>query len=183
MQEERKRFPLNHLSDVRFYNIFYSSNIYYSYAMPHCNATTVYTETINPVAVYDAEHWMAVGGMAVNISLIEQTLGDIHHAYWLRIGVMFDDDLREHASTTHPNTQPNLESDAVLHSGGGASTPLAIDTASRDAENVVEEEGQLYTIAVLSSDVGKLMVPGADDWVDLSAVGRHFVNFYNLLMK
>jgi len=36
---------------------------------------------------------MAVGGMSVNISLIEQTLGDFNHAYWLRIGVMFDDDV------------------------------------------------------------------------------------------
>ena len=53
----------------------------------------VYTESTWPIAVYDAEEWMAVGGMSVNLSLIEQTLGRSSHNYWLRVGVMFDDDL------------------------------------------------------------------------------------------
>ena len=147
--------------------------------------------------MYDAERWMAVGGMAVNISLIEQTLGDVHRAYWLRIGVMFDDDLRRPGPASQTTVQSSSQSVALdqgdaetSHSALESprldenddevpSTPhpstLAIDTNVSDAENTAgdnttEEEGQLYTIAVLSSDVGKLMVPGADDWVELSAV-------------
>lgn len=66
----------------------------------------VYTESTCPIAVYDAEHWLAIGGMAVNISLVQQTLGLVNHGYWLRVGVMFDDDMPAQGagSGVPPNT-------------------------------------------------------------------------------
>lgn len=144
----------------------------------------VYTEVTSPVAVYDAEGWMAVGGMSVNISLIEQTLGDFDHAYWLRVGVMFDEDVRQSDIVKQDDTHT-----PVVVENDGAGAPVIVETivdglssptippltpnqhpavTSREPE---EEDPQLYTIAVLSSEVGKLMVPRADDWVDLCAVG------------
>lgn len=104
---------------------------------------------------------MAVGGMAVNISLVEQTLGDVHRAYWLRIGVMFDEGTR--GSETVLGDAIGVES-----SESGVSAVEKIDKLL--VSDPGEEDGQLYTIAVLSSSVGKLIVSSTDDWVDLSMV-------------
>ena len=135
----------------------------------------MYTEVTSPVAVYAAENWLAVGGMSVNISLIEQTLGDFNHAYWLRIGVMFDEDV-EKSSVVERVDNDNIlakENAAVVEADElddtGTVPPLSPHTANTIPDQEKEDQ-QLYTIAVLSSEVGKLMVPRADDWVDLCAV-------------
>ena len=105
---------------------------------------------------------MAVGGMSVNISLIEQTLGDFNHAYWLRIGVMFDEDVEK------PSAVERVDNDNILAKENTEKVE-ADDTGTVPDQQGAEDQ-QLYTIAVLSSEVGKLMVPRADDWVDLCAV-------------
>lgn len=133
---------------------------------------------------------MAVGGMSVNISLIEQTLGDFNHAYWLRIGVMFDDDVDNPAPLEGVNYGDILaketaevgESDELGDLVINA-PPLAPHTTTANTRPDQEKEDQqLYTIAVLSSEIGKLMVPRADDWVDLCAVSGAVYSFGRLLV-
>ncbi len=150
----------------------------------------MYTEVTSPVAVYAAENWMAVGGMSVNISLIEQTLGDFNHAYWLRIGVVFDDDVDNPTPLEEVNYGDILakestdigESDELGDSVIGA-PPLACHTTTAiSIPDQGKEDQQLYTIAVLSSEIGKLMVPRADDWVDLCAVSDTVCSFGRLFI-
>jgi hypothetical protein len=155
-----------------------------------CNIRlVVYTEKTWPIAVYDAEHWLAIGGMTVNLSLIEQSLGRATHNYWLRVGVMFDDDSAQPATAdekeraTAPQAAELDDSETNDEEGNATEhpplTPEKVpaqtypDGKEKPAAGVegVERE-KLYTLAVLSSDVGKWMIPRMDDWVELSAVSR-----------
>jgi hypothetical protein len=140
--------------------------------------------------VYDAEHWLAIGGMTVNLSLIEQSLGLATHNYWLRVGVMFDDDGIQPAladdtesATAAPQAAELDDSETNVEEGNATElpplTPQKVPAAtSPDGKKkpVVGVEGvereMLYTLAVLSSDVGRWMIPRMDDWVELSAVSE-----------
>jgi hypothetical protein len=168
--------------------------------------------------------------MTVNLSLIEQSLGRATHNYWLRVGVMFDDDSAppvasaENASPPSPHRD---DADGVREGGTGTVTggevhdaPRAAgsagddrpddadDTAQTDMNEVglkspgldsadsseedsargqgrpvrglgsgVEAE-RLYTLAVLSSDVAKWLIPCMDDWVELPAVRSALQTFF-----
>ena len=143
----------------------------------------VYTEVTSPVAIYAAENWMAVGGMSVNVSLIEQTLGDFNHAYWLRIGVMFDEDAEKPSIVEGVNNDNILakENAEVVEADElddtGTVPPPSPHRANTEPDQRGEDQ-QLYTVAVLSSEIGKLMVPQADDWVDLCAVSYAPFSFF-----
>lgn len=166
--------------------------------------------------MYDAEHWLAIGGMTVNLSLIEQSLGRATHNYWLRVGVMFDEDSAQSATSANTGSpsSPDRNADVAVAKDGGtveevidarravesAEDEGANDICDRAQPNVANAEleqsdlssagdsandgarGQeqvegrgveaerLYTLAVLSSDVAKWLIPRLDDWVELSAV-------------
>ena len=146
--------------------------------------------------MYDAEEWLAVSGLTVNISLIEQTLGRSNHSYWLRVGVMFDEDETETtaveeeaeedgqhtADASLPSTAVDNEVDISPHILSSSSSKSNNQNDSNNQEDNCEKDttsnaggsttdsGRLYTLAVLSSDVGKLIVPVLEDWVDLCSV-------------
>ena len=54
----------------------------------------VYKETIQPIAVYEAP-WLPIERILIHISLIEQSLGKTKLQYWLRVGVMKEDEDEE----------------------------------------------------------------------------------------
>ena len=146
--------------------------------------------------MYDAEEWLAVSGLTVNVSLIEQTLGRSNHSYWLRVGVMFDEDETETtaveeeaeedgqhtADASLPSTAVDNEVDISPHILSSSSSKSNNQNDSNNQEDNCEKDttsnaggsttdsGRLYTLAVLSSDVGKLIVPVLEDWVDLCSV-------------
>jgi hypothetical protein len=149
--------------------------------------------------------------MTVNLSLIEQSLGRATHNYWLRVGVMFDEDSAQSATSadTGSPSLPYRNADVAVAKDGGTgdevfdagraveSTEDEIDLAQPSiADAGLEQSGlgsagdsandgargqdqvqgrgveaeRLYTLAVLSSDVAKWLIPRLDDWVELSAV-------------
>ena len=149
--------------------------------------------------MYDAEEWLAVSGLTVNISLIEQTLGRSNHSYWLRVGVMFDEnetatavetaaeeeeeEVGKHtADASLPSTAVDNKVDISPHILSSSSSKSNNQNDSNNQEDNCEKDttsnaggsttdsGRLYTLAVLSSDVGKLIVPVLEDWVDLCSV-------------
>lgn len=144
--------------------------------------------------MYDAEEWLAVSGLTVNVSLIEQTLGRSNHSYWLRVGVMFDQD-EDETETAAVEEVGQRTADAALHSTAVDKeveiSPHILSSSSSKSNNQNDsnkhedncdkdttsitgvsttDSGRLYTLAVLSSDVGKLIVPVLEDWVDLCSV-------------
>lgn len=152
-----------------------------------CVFVAVYTESTCPIAIYDAEHWLAIGGMAVNISLVQQTLGQANHGYWLRVGVMFDDDVGgEDRSPVSPprgtamgTEVPEASTYEAVSNNDDRGEYNADLNATPDSElqQAGEDEGQQYIIAVLSSDTAKFMVPRVEDWVDLCAVSCRRIVF------
>lgn len=115
---------------------------------------------------------MAVSGMSVNLSLTEQTLGRSSHCYWLRVGVMFDEDRApsepENSMEQTGDEQSSPADDHRDESSLAGSPPMS--PSAKAASTTAVEAEKLYTLAVLSSDVAKWMVPHMDDWVELSAV-------------
>lgn len=62
---------------------------------------------------------MAIGGMAVNISLVQQTLGNCIHGYWLRVGVIFDDNM-----PTKGEVEERAPGEATLFQESNGGSPL-----------------------------------------------------------
>lgn len=115
---------------------------------------------------------MAVSGMSVNLSLTEQTLGRSNHCYWLRVGVMFDEDRTSfEAEQSVEQTGDEQSSPADEYREDQSNLPAGSPPMSAKAASTTAVEAEkLYTLAVLSSDVAKWMMPHMDDWVELSAV-------------
>lgn len=150
------------------------------------------------MAVYDAEHWTAVSGMTVNLSLVEQTIAASCHNYWLRVGVLFADQRISNSSdqspahatepddtnATEPTVEEGLEAlDIVLDeqdSPQGNDSPLVAQGSANHHSGESPDQNHdigggikaetLYTLAVLSGDVAKWMIPNMGEWVELSAV-------------
>lgn len=121
----------------------------------------VYTEATWPLAVYDAEHWLAISGMTVNLSLIEQTLAVSCHNYWLRVGVTFEDI----AAASPPSSPTGNNHEVGAGDEGDALYDAPIEAARGNAtDSNVSASGFLRVDFPVAETSGQYLV--SDDGVD-----------------
>ena len=113
-------------------------------------------ESLTPIAVYDAV-WIPFASVLIHMTLIEQSMSKAKNVYWIRVGAVYESTL-----------DPSDVDSSLLESGDGA----------EEAENAGQ---QLQELAVLSNEVGRLIIDQTDDWVDLAAVRHSLLALLRLL--
>ena len=113
-------------------------------------------ESLTPIAVYDAV-WIPFASVLIHMTLIEQSMSKAKNVYWIRVGAVYESTL-----------DPSDVDSSLLESGDGA----------EEAENAGQ---QLQELAVLSNEVGRLIIDQTDDWVDLAAVRQSLLALLRLL--
>lgn len=160
----------------------------------------ILNEIILPVAVYYAS-WLPVNGVVVHMSLIEQSIkGSIHIVRWLRIGIANDEELATEgdevddevaAATaeddeTAEGSKQQTEKDtkdtkrAIGPSYNNSKPSVEIFGEPKGTKNTVEKVSsrtELQVLAVVSNEVGRLIHPSFDEWVDLTNIdaGEYFM--------
>ena len=113
-------------------------------------------ESLTPIAVYDAV-WIPFASVLIHMTLIEQSMSKAKNVYWIRVGAVYESTL-----------DPSDVDSSLLERGDG----------SDEAENAGQ---QLQVLAVLSNEVGRLIIDQTDDWVDLAAVRHSLLALLRLL--